>query len=263
MVAVCSLFLCLSLLSGPALPAASSPDFSREDWSTENTTLYVLMYHHLVEDPEAVSEWSITAQRFSQDLQWLKDHGYTFVLPSDLAAGQGLPERAVMLTFDDGYASFYRLAFPLLREHGAKAAVSLITQSVQAEEPGFLTWDMCREMADSGLVEIGSHTYALHTNHPVLGVQRRPDESQEDYAVRVFPDLEESVRLIETEVGAPPLLFAYPYGKVEPWSKDFVAGRFPVSVTSQEKRADLSGGTGFLPRYNITMDVSPSQILPA
>ena len=259
MITVLSFLLCLSLLC-PSPPAG---DLCREDWSPENTTLYILMYHHLVEDPADATEWSITAQRFSQDLQWLKDHGYTFVLPSDLAAGRGLPERAVMLTFDDGYASFYRLAFPLLREHGAKAAVSLITRSVQAEESGFLTWDMCREMAASGLVEIGSHTHDLHENQPVLGVLRFPGESRADYEARVFPNLEESFRLIEMEVGTAPLLFAYPYGRAEPWSEAYVSNCFPVSVTTQEAPADLSGGTGLLPRYHINMDKSPGEILPA
>ena len=67
-------------------------------------TLYILMYHNFVEgDGEGCDDWSLPVSRFREDLQWLSDHGYKTVLPSQLAAGEPLPRRAVMITFDDGY----------------------------------------------------------------------------------------------------------------------------------------------------------------
>ena len=258
---LCSILLCLSLLTGPS---AHLPfDSPYEGWSADNTTLYVLMYHHLVEDPSECNDWRLTADRFRSDLQWLQDHGYTSVLPSDLVSGHGLPKKAVMITFDDGYASNYKLAFPLLKEYHAKAVISIITGRTDNSIPGFLTWDMCREMMDSGLVEIGSHTYELHTAQPVLGILRRSGESRTDYESRVFTDLQHSIDCIEEHLGVPPLLFAYPYGRAESWAGDFVAGHFAVSLTTQEKPADLSNGTYLLPRYNISMRTPPSKYLPA
>ena len=258
---MCSLLLCVCLLTGPA--AAHSPGTSQEGWSTENTTLYILMYHHLVEDPSECNDWRLATDRFRSDLQWLTDHGYTFVLPSDLVSGRGLPEKAVMITFDDGYSSNYKLAFPLLKEYHAKAVISIITGRTDNNVPGFLTWDMCQEMMDSGLVEIGSHTYELHTAQPVLGILRRPGESQTAYETRVFTDLQHSIDSISEHLNASPLLFAYPYGRTEPWADDFVAAHFVVSLTTEAKPANLSKGTYSLPRYNISMSTPPSKYLPS
>lgn len=258
---LCSILLCISILSGPI--DIQSLDSSHDGWSTENTTLYVLMYHHLVETPSECNEWRLTTDRFRSDLQWLTDHGYTFVLPSDLVSGHGLPEKAVMITFDDGYSSNYKLAFPLLQEYQAKAVISIITGRTDNSVPGFLTWDMCREMMDSGLVEIGSHTYEIHTSQPVLGILRRPGESQPAYETRVFTDLQHSIDCITENLGTPPLLFAYPYGRVDSWAESFVTSHFAVSLTTEEKVADLSKGTYALPRYNISMSNPPSKYLPS
>ena len=122
---------------------------------SNNHTLYILMYHSVVEgDGSNCNDWMTTTQRFREDLQWLKDHGYTTLLPSELASGAPLPEKAVLITFDDGYANNYQLAFPLLKEFQAKAVISMIVRRTVDGKSDFLTWDMCREMADSGLVEI-------------------------------------------------------------------------------------------------------------
>ncbi len=112
--------------------------------SGNGQALPILMYHDVVEDGQPYNTWTVTAGRFRQDLQWLKDHGYACVLPRELAKGHLPRGKAVLITFDDGYESNYRLAFPVLKEFGDKAAIALVTKSVDQGEPGFLTWDMCR-----------------------------------------------------------------------------------------------------------------------
>ena len=102
--------------------------------------LAVLMYHHFVADGEECSEWTTTDACFREDLAWLRDHGYTFVLPRELAAGEPLPEKPVMLTFDDGYNSNYTIAYPILEEFGAKAVIAVIT-SIPNVVDWSLTWD--------------------------------------------------------------------------------------------------------------------------
>lgn len=161
----------------------------------------------------------------------------------------------MLITFDDGYESNYRLAFPILKEFGDKAAIALVTKSVDQGEPGFLTWDMCREMEASGLVEFGSHTYDLHHDQP-RGIRRAPGETREAYDQRVLPDLESSVDLIQKNLNTKVLYFAYPYGQKEPWSSDFLQKRFAMTVTTKYGRANLSGGRYDLPRYTISMEES-------
>lgn len=226
-----------------------------------NTKLYVLMYHHFVPEGVGCNTWMLTDARLREDLQWLADHEYQTVLPSQLAAGEALPERAVLLTFDDGYDSNYTLAYPLLQEFQAKAVVSIIVRNVQEQQPGFLTWDMCREMARSGLVEVGSHTYSSH-GEDEYGIKRRKGEAREEYEARILPDLQTSIDLIEENLGAAPQFFAYPNGKTDKWASDFIREHFAVTVITRHGSNDVSDGLYNLKRYNVSMDAPARKWLP-
>ena len=230
---------------------------------SNNHTLYILMYHSVVDgDGSNCNDWMTTTQRFREDLQWLKDHGYTTLLPSELENGASLPEKAVLITFDDGYANNYTQAFPVLKEFQAKAVISMIVRRTVDGKPDFLTWDMCREMADSGLVEIGSHTYDHHANDP-RGIKRMNGESRKDYEARIFSDLEKSISLIEENVGKPVTFFAYPHGQTEPWASDFLKEHFAMTVTTQHGPANVSHGLYDLSRHNINFKEPLSKYLPA
>ena len=126
--------------------------------SGNGQALPILMYHDVVEDGQPCNTWTVTAGRLREDLQWLKDHGYTSILPRDLEKGPLPKGKSVLITFDDGYESNYRLAFPILKEFGDKAVISLITKYVDEGDAEFLTWDMCREMTESGAL---FHTDAI------------------------------------------------------------------------------------------------------
>ena len=231
---------------------------------TGNTQLYILMYHSVVPDGYDCNDWTTTESQLRADLQWMAEHGYTTVLPRELAAGQPLPKRAVLITFDDGYANNYIIAFPVLKEFGAKAVISPVIEYVETEVYGFLTWDMCREMAESGLVEIGSHTYDLHEQAPGMprGILRRDGESRQDYEDRVFPDIETSIRLLESNLDRKITFFAYPYGLADAWASAFLREHFAVTVTTKERVANISGGLYDLPRYNINSVRTARSVLP-
>lgn len=223
--------------------------------------LYVLMYHHLVEDGANLSDWTITADRFREDLQWLKDNGYNTVLPRELVSGEDLPDNPVLVTFDDGYASNYHLALPILQETGSKAVIALITERINSQKPDFLTWDMCRAMQQSGLVEFGSHTHDSHSGEKP-GILRRDGETQEEYQKRIFPDLQTSVDLISSNLGAEVYYFAHPHGQKDEWAEDYVRELFPVTTTSEVATGNMANGVQDLPRYNISMSTPLSEYLP-
>lgn len=213
--------------------------------------LDILMYHDVVPDGAEAGNWSVTVSQLREDLQWLTDRGYVFYLPRELSGTRRLAPRAVMLTFDDGYRSNYELAFPLLREYGAKAVIApIVGRITEGEDPVWLSWDMCREMADSGLVELGSHTYDLHADSEA-GLGRLPEETPEAYAARVFPDLLRSIETLEDRTGQPVRYLAYPNGVTEPLAEAFVAEHFEMSVTTRWGAARLSRGRYDLPRRNI------------
>ena len=127
--------------------------------------LPVLMYHHIVEDGEPCNDMTITVSRMEQDLRWLTEHGYHTVLPRELAGGEPLPEKPLLITFDDGYRSNYELLFPLLQAYQMKAVVSIMVYMQDVSADNFLSWDMCREMADSGLEEIDRKSTRLNSSH--------------------------------------------------------------------------------------------------
>ena len=232
-----------------------------------NNTLYVLMYHDIVEDGTSCNNWTITTSRLREDLAWLRDHGYTWVLPRDLAAGKPLPPKAVMITFDDGYESNFTLGLPIFSDFNAKYVVALITHHQEDHTPGFLTWSQCRAMQLTGLVEFGSHTHNLHTRSEdpkgPQATKRLPGESREQYEARVFPDLQTSIDLIARNLGQPPAFLAYPHGIADKWELDFVKEHFKVSVTTKHGPANLSKGLYNLRRHNITVDNPASKYLPA
>lgn len=251
---ICILLLTVVLFGYRAVSQPEEPE-------PPKAPLYILMYHSFVPDGTACNDWMTTASRFREDLKWIVDHGYSFVTPSQLAAGEPLPEKAVMLTFDDGYADNYEIAFPILKEFGAPAVIALITKRIVDEKPGFLTWDMCREMQASGLVEFGSHSHDVHALEN-QGVARNEGERRKDYEARVFPDIQTSIDLIQQELGQAPIFFAYPYGRTDPWITDYIAERFSVTVTTDSTVADADDGLYNMPRYNMNNNVPITDYLP-
>ena len=134
----------------------------------------ILMYHGVLEDSSRQGRYVISPQLLESDLAVLRDRGYTTVLLRDLIdyvdGHAPLPERPIVLTFDDGYYNNYLYAYPLLRRYGMRAVISPVVSwsekfSLQDSDHAVwshLTWDELREMADSGTVELASHTYDMH-----------------------------------------------------------------------------------------------------
>lgn len=189
-------------------------------------SLPILMYHGLTDDPARVNEYFILADDFEKDLQWLSSHGYTGVTFQQLTdyaeRGAQLPEKPVLITFDDGYYNNYEKAFPLLQQYNVPSVISVIGSetelaSGQLHRPpggGPLTWNEASDMVSSGLVEIGNHTWNLHRNDGTgrKGADQIPGEAFEDYRTALLDDLRKAQDRIEEEIGVPALVFAWPYG---------------------------------------------------
>lgn len=224
--------------------------------------LYVLEYHSVVADDSLVlASTMISADKMEADLKWLLENGYTTVLPRELVGGMPMPAKPVILTFDDGYRDNYECLFPLLKKYNMKAEINVLVSSVvSSERRPFLSWSQCREMSESGLVEIGSHTYNLHnskeTSEYAQGIARMTGESDDDYNDRVMGDLRKSIQIIEENVGSSVVSFAYPYGITDKYLSPYINHLFPVTFCSSEGVADISKDLHKLPRYIVTMNTS-------
>lgn len=116
----------------------------------------ILMYHEVGDGP---NELYVRTADLEAQLRYLKDEGYEFLslgAASQVMAGKSESRgKVVALTFDDGYSSHYDVVFPMLKDLGVTATFFVITGKVG--EPGYLTWEQVRTMADAGM-EIGSHS---------------------------------------------------------------------------------------------------------
>lgn len=229
----------------------------------------VLMYHHMVPEGQDCNAMTITPGKFRADLDIILAKGYTPVLPGELAAGAPLPEKPILITFDDGYRSNYDLVYPILREYGVKACISIIVLMPDLPTDNFCTWEQLREMTDSGLVEVGSHSYRLHNlgedkgnyeKDGTNGVERRPGESDGDFQARVLDDIQKSHDRIAAELGSV-TCFAYPFGCTDPDAKALVDALFPVSLMTVPQCADLARGLHDLPRYAVHMETNLADLL--
>lgn len=233
----------------------------------------ILTYHDLTTDPAAVNSMVITVDRFRADMEFLQQEGYTPLLPADLLAirtgKQARPDKPVMITFDDGYRSNYQYAYPILRETGMKATIAVIAANVRTEEQPdrkMLTWAELREMVESGIIEVGSHTYNLHNPQTgglyILddsnGIERLNGESKTAYIIRVGHDLQYSMRLILQHTGQETVCyFAFPFGASDPWADALLEDLgLSVSVLVIPGKAIPLLGLQELPRLSVQMEQS-------
>ena len=186
--------------------------------------LPVVMYHSITDSPNG--DYQITKEQFAQDLYYLYANGYETVSVGDLYAyteGKGeLPEHPVMLTFDDGFYNNLSIALPLLEEYDMCAVVSIVgyyTDETAEKDPhvdrySYLTWEDVKRLQQSGRIEIGSHTYNLHSNDQRAGCSIMYGEDPENYQNMLRQDLGKLQDRTKTQTGSSPVVFAYPYGFV-------------------------------------------------
>lgn len=136
----------------------------------------ILEYHMVKEDaPPKAKPYVVPPEDFAAQLDYLLAEGYTTITPQDYARArkgkQELPEKPIILSFDDGYEDNYRVILPMLEERGMKAVFYVVTNDIGL--PGYMTWDNLFDMERRGM-EIGSHT----ANH--IPLTELPPEKQRD-----------------------------------------------------------------------------------
>ena len=185
--------------------------------------LPVLMYHEVRYD--APGKDAILPEEMESDLRFLQREGSTTVFMENVLEfvydGVSLPEKPILLTFDDGYESSYRRLFPLLKRYGAKAVINVIGKS--ADEFSLLPeqggpyvhagWKELLEMRDFGCVELQNHSYDLHhESGGEQGCRRRWEEDDLAYEERIRVDADRLQEELYRRTGHPASTFAYPYG---------------------------------------------------
>ena len=245
--------------------------------------LPILMYHHVVDGGDPAS--SISAEMFESHMKALSTAGYTVVSFEDLRdyveIGTPLPDRPIVLTFDDGYMSVYDSAFPVLRDYGMKATVFVIGvfygESVYKGAnylqitPHFGDVEVA-DMVASGLVSIQSHSYDMHQFEPYeagiprKGILRRSDESKKEYIEAFAADYALAADQIENAAGARPFVYSYPFGRRTRQAERLLkeAGIDVTVITTADFGVVIRGAPGSLynlGRFNVRGDMSAEELL--
>ncbi len=240
MLAVVLSGVCFGILFGRSI-AVSVPQ--------ESVQVAVIMYHGLLDDSEKQNQYVIDPRYFEEDLQYLCDNGYHTIFASELIShfekGTPLPEKPVLLTFDDGYYNNYTLAYPLLKKYHCKAVIAPIGYAADEAErdtpqnPAYsqCTWKQLREMAESGFVEIQNHTYNLHhIDNGRNGAKNNPGENLSDYRKMLTDDLTMFNSRMYEEIGQYPEVIVFPFGSRSPETLKIVKEmHFKAAFDCEEK----------------------------
>ena len=171
----------------------------------------VLCYHRFAE--HCKSRLCMPASIFRAQLDYLKQNGYRTIGLADLENflnfRGAVPEKAVVITIDDGYRSGYDVAYPLLLQYGFKAIFFVYTDFVGATASA-VTWEMLREMQANGF-DIGSHTLS----HCDL-TKPKQGETPDAFHRRIEGEIIESKRVIDAKLAGETIALAYPYGEFNP-----------------------------------------------
>ena len=129
----------------------------------QSAEIFAFTYHWISPNPQNWGDYTITKEKFREDIRYLYENGFYFATASELYKMNGSypSEKIALITFDDGYASCYTEALPVLEQYGAKATMFMVGSYIDTED--YLTKEQLRLLSQSPLIEIGNHSYALHT----------------------------------------------------------------------------------------------------
>ena len=185
----------------------------------------VIMYHSVLKNTN--NKFTVTPDAIENDLKFLSENGYTTIVTKDLINyvydDIPLPEKPIILTFDDGHYNNYHYVMPLLEKYDSKAVLSFVGKYTDDYSKNrdlnvnyaYIPWDILKQMSDSGLFEIQSHTYNLHsTDNGRMGCKIKYGEDKEKYKNLLYEDLILLQNKCYENVGITPNAFTFPFGFV-------------------------------------------------
>ncbi|MBS4050182.1 poly-beta-1,6-N-acetyl-D-glucosamine N-deacetylase PgaB [Methylomonas rivi] len=252
--------------------------------ASENSSFLVLNYHDILEEEEKVPPFdriAVNKEHLEQHFAWLKKHHYHVISIQDLLDAmkgeKALPDKAVMLTFDDGYLSFYTRALPLLKKYHYPATLAVVGSWLEGqhthEVKPIMSLAQIQEVVTSGLVEIATHTHDMHhgiimnpfSDHHSAVTSRlysseyEEYETDEDYRKRIFQEVVKSSEGLFQLLGVRPRVMVWPYGEYNSTALE-AAKQSGISLTmGLNDGSNTLADTGVMKRLMITDDVNGEQ----
>ncbi|WP_345551990.1 poly-beta-1,6-N-acetyl-D-glucosamine N-deacetylase PgaB [Microbulbifer aestuariivivens] len=265
-----TLLLPTLLLLTVSTAAVAGPSGTSESAAAVSPEFVTVTLHDIADDPAQLDDSGISSDRLVSFFEWLAGNGWQAISLDDIerarSGGKPLPEKAILITVDDGYSSLYNRIYPLALSYRTPIVAALTGSWLDTPEgtpvqygnrtlprSHFISWEQAREMQDSGLVEFASHSYDLH--HEVQGNpqgNRLPAavtrqyipgtgyESEAAYQARLYRDLQRSREQLQRQLGKAPRAIAWPFGR--------------YNQTALHQAAEL----GY--RHSLTLDPEPSRL---
>lgn len=226
------------------------PRGSVETSAESKMQLPVVMYHQLTKNINRTGAYCITLAQLENDLKFLQDKGYETVdveqLVNHVKSGAPLPEKPIIITFDDGYETVYSYAEPLLEEYGMCAVASVVGAYTDMYSQmddhtlsySYMNWDEVRELAQGNVIEIQNHSYDLHKtdNSGRHGAQKVSTETVSEYSAFLNDDIGKMQKLLTEKTGKKPQAFTYPFGSYSKESKQIIkAMGFDAAFVCEER----------------------------
>jgi peptidoglycan/xylan/chitin deacetylase (PgdA/CDA1 family) len=161
----------------------------------------IIYYHNIVPDGNGFSFMHTDISIFKQHIKYLTENGYKTYTFDEIPENfkKDPKSKEAVITFDDGFLSNYTIAYPLMKELGLKFNIFLAVGKMEEKVENYLSWEMVKEMSESGIVGFGAHTYS-HID------TRKINESNYEKEITLTNDL------IKKHTGKEANDFCFPYG---------------------------------------------------
>ncbi|MGS2721078.1 polysaccharide deacetylase family protein [Paraglaciecola aestuariivivens] len=210
-------------------------------WANDNAV--ILLYHHVSESTPAVT--SVSADTFRQHMQYLSEHHNVLPLKTvveKLKNKQPLPNKTVVITFDDGYNNLYHQAHPILKEFGFAYTV-FINPPLIGQASYQLTWQQVEQMASENA------TFANHASEHLHLLTKESTESEQDWLARVTENIESAEKMLQKKLGYSLKYFAYPYGEFNSTLKQHLTNLGYTSFAQHSGAIGPHSDFAALPRF--------------
>ena len=203
---------------------------------SEDMGILSLMYHRF--DENKYPSTNVKMDIFKQQIQTIENLNYNFYNPKDLDKNFHIPkkEKKILITIDDAFTSFYKIAWPYLKKK--KIPFILFVSTETAGKNGYMTWSQIKELEKESNVYIGNHSHA----HGYL-----VDLENKDF----INDINTSNKIFIDNLGYNPIFFSYPFGEYNNFIKEHIAETFKFSFGQHSGVIDVNKDRYELPRFPI------------
>ena len=195
-----------------------------------------IMYHRF--DENKYPSTNIQMNIFLQHIKLIKSLNYEFIHPNIFQKDFNIPKKKkkILLTIDDGFKSFYDVAWPYLKENKIPFILFISTEPVGNN--GYMTWDQIREVDKESFAVIGHHS---HSHEYLI------EKSNQDF----IKDMEKANIIFNKKIGYVPELFSYPFGEYSEFMRNYVSSKFNYAFGQHSGVIDTNKEKFQLPRFPI------------